>query len=140
MKTNVMNNEKIAKFMEKATTAFETTGKVVLNIKKVCCFTSVLAFFNIIAMTGGNNGVGFLNAMMIILGILGILSGIIACPIKMIGRILALCIGGFTIGLAFMGIGCVIGLMIGVIASALMVMVAPAVVAIPHYFNELKYK
>lgn len=140
MTTNVMENGKIANFMEKATAAFETTGRVLLRIKKVCCFTSLFALFNIIAMTVGNNGETFVDKLMLILGILGVLSGIIACPIKLIGRILALCIGGFTIGLAFLGFGCVIGLMVGLIASLLMVMVAPAVVAIPHYLNDLKYR
>lgn len=125
---------------EKVKYIFYRAMDYLYKIRCVCCFTSILAtlsicFFFDIARFGN-----FWASVITVLIIIGWVSGILACPLKMIGNVIKFVGGGFTIGLGFAVVGCVVGAMIGVAISYVMVLIIPAVVTIPYYFNELRYK
>ncbi len=102
-------------------------------IRCICCFTSVFSLIGtLILLFGGSFGVaGFMF-------VIGLPSAILACPFKFIGISMALIAGGFSIGLCFLGFGCIIGAAIGFILSVVLFIYCPVFVTVPHYFKELR--
>ena len=104
-------------------------------IRCICCFTSVFSVLaTLVLIFGGSDSLA--GAFLLI----GLPSAILACPFKFIGITGALIIGGFSIGLCFLGFGCVIGAVIVLILALLLLFFCPAFVTIPYFFNELRYK
>lgn len=137
MTATVIRNEKFTDLTVNVNEMFNTADKLMEKIQRVCCFTSLLAVFNLAFFIGVPFN-GALGSVVAFLGLLGVASGIVACPMKFIKNALTLCGSAFLMGLAFVVVGCFIGLAIGVFVSCLMIFIAPAFVTIPHYFNELK--
>ena len=102
-------------------------------IRCVCCFTSIFSVLGtLVLMFGGSMTLGG------ILFVIGLPSALLACPLKFLSIVLAFTTTGFTIGLCFVGFGCVIGAAIGFILAVVLWLYFPAFVTIPHYFKELR--
>ncbi|MBR6501983.1 MAG: hypothetical protein IKT42_00915 [Clostridia bacterium] len=102
-------------------------------IRCVCCFTSIFSVLGtLVLIFGGSMTLGG------ILFVIGLPSALLACPIKFLSIVLAFTTTGFTIGLCFVGFGCVIGAAIGFILAVVLWLYFPAFVTIPHYFKELR--
>ena len=128
-------------FAEKVKSIIEKVTDIIYKIRCVCCFTSLLALVGIIFFFADQIQVpDFVGYILTFIWLTGVLSGIIACPIRMFCIISALIIGGITIGLGFLIVGAVIGLTIALIICFGMVLIFPSVVTIRYYFNELKYE
>lgn len=109
-------------------------------VRCVCCFTTIFALSSILFIVLDMSKVGdFVGSLIGICAIIGWVSVIFACPWKMLKLCFKIISRAFVIGLAFMGVGCVVGLMIGVIISFALVFVVPFIITIPHFFNELMY-
>lgn len=108
---------------------------VIRVIRCIACFTSIcstVAFYFMVT-NGPLALVGFF-------GLIGMVSALLACPFKLIGIAISLILGGFSIGLCFLGFGCIIGAGIGMILGVMLAIFFPAFVAIPYFFNDLRYR
>ncbi|MBR6515180.1 MAG: hypothetical protein IKT46_10180 [Clostridia bacterium] len=132
-------NDKPA-FTEKVKNIFEVICNKIYTLRCICCFTSLLALLGIIfPFTDQIYLPDFIGYAVLLGWLIGVLSGIIACPLKMGCTVIAIFITGVSIGAVFLGIGAIFGFMIALIISLLMILVFPSVIAIPHYFKELHY-
>lgn len=128
-------------FKDKAKIVIENILDKIYKIRCVCCFTSLLAVIGLLFLFGEQMQVpDFVGYILAIFWVIGVLSGIIACPLKMIGNVVGLVVGGFAVGLPFLGVGAIVGLVIGLFISVGMVLFFPSIVTIRYYFNELRYK
>ncbi len=128
-------------FIDKAKIVIENILDKIYKIRCVCCFTSLLAVVGLVFLFGEQMQVpDFVGYILAILWLSGVLSGIIACPLKMIGNVVGLVVGGVVIGLPFLGVGAIVGLVIALFICFGMVLFFPSIVTIRYYFNELKYK
>lgn len=128
-------------FIDKAKIVIENILDKIYKIRCVCCFTSLLAVVGLVFLFGEQMQVpDFVGYILAILWLIGVLSGIIACPLKMIGNVVGLVVGGVVIGLPFLGVGAIVGLVIALFICFGMVLFFPSIVTIRYYFNELKYK
>ena len=128
-------------FIDKAKIVIENILDKIYKIRCVCCFTSLLAVVGLVFLFGEQMQVpDFVGYILAILWLIGVLSGIIACPLKMIGNVVGLVVGGVVIGLPFLGVGAIVGLVIALFICFGMVLFFPSIVTIRYYFNELRYK
>ncbi len=108
-------------------------------VRSVACFTTVFMtigyIFSSIGMNGDKVGFMIVGGMMLFIGLLSLL---LACPLKMVLLVGTLVVKGFTIGLCFVGVGCIIGAVIGLIIGLAIVIIIPAAVTIPHYLNNMR--
>ena len=68
---------------------------------------------------------------------IGLLSVVLSCPLKFISLVGKLVQKGFSIGLMFLYVGCIIGALIGLVVGLILVLYLPAVITIPYYFKTL---
>ena len=117
---------------EKVKYRFNQFLNAIYIVRCICCFTSICSVIGtLVLIFGGSMSLaGFMY-------LIGIPSALLACPLKFIQITLSLIVGGFSIGLCFLGFGCVIGAAIGFILSVALWIYFPAFVTIPHFFKEL---
>lgn len=117
---------------EKVKYRFEQFLNAIYIIRCICCFTSICSVIGtLVLIFGGSMGLaGFMY-------LIGIPSALLACPFKFIKITLSLIVGGFSIGLCFLGFGCIIGAAIGFILAVVLWVYFPAFITIPHFFKEL---
>ena len=128
-------------FFKKARDMVEKALNKIYKIRCVCCFTSLFASLGILFLFAEQINVpDYIGYIIAAIWAFGVLSSFIACPIKMIGRIIGLPVSGAIIGLPFLGVGAIIGFGIGLMLSFGMVFFLPYIVTIPYYKYELKYK
>lgn len=128
-------------FFEKAKNVIESLLDKIYKIRCVCCFTSLFALFGLAFLFADSITVpDWMAALLLVAWLLGILSSLIACPFKMIGLVVKFVVGGVAIGLPFLVIGAIFGLVIALLICFFMVLFCPAVVTIRYYFKELRYK
>ena len=101
-------------------------------IRCVCCFTSVFSVIGTLILLFG----GDMTAAGIMFFI-GLPSALLACPFRFMGVAVAMIVSGFSIGLCFLGFGCLIGAAIGFILAVVLFFYFPAFVTIPYFFKEL---
>lgn len=127
------------KFLDKVKIKVERELAKIYKLRCICCFTSLLAIFGVLFLFAEDIKLPmFLQVLIPALWLIGVLSAFIACPLKMIGNIFTFVTGGVVIGLPFLVVGAVVGLVIALIICFGMVFFFPAVVTIPYYKNELK--
>lgn len=126
------------KFFDKVKIKIEKALAKIYKLRCICCFTSLLAILGVLFLFAEDiNLPMFLQVLIFALWLIGVLSAFIACPLKMIGNVIALVTGGVVIGLPFLVVGAVVGLVIALVICFGMVFFFPAVVTIPYYINEL---
>lgn len=126
-------------FFEKGALVFENMLSKIYKVRCVCCFTSVFALSGLAFLSMDTKNVpDFVGYMVLILWAVGILSAIIACPVKLIGKVIKLVAGGTIAGLAFFGVGAALGFAFSMIISMGMVLFFPCIVSVPYYFKELR--
>lgn len=141
---NILTNENKEntelKFFDKVKIKIEKALAKIYKLRCICCFTSLFAILGVLFLFANSiNPPDFIAVIITILWLVGVLSGLIACPLKMIGNVIALVTSGVVIGLPFLGVGALVGLIIALLICFGMVLFFPAVVTIPYYKNELKY-
>ncbi len=136
------NEEKTEmKFFDKVKIKIERALAKIYKLRCVCCFTSLLAILGVLFLFAEDIKLPmFLQVLIPALWLIGVLSAFIACPLKMIGNVIALVTGGVVIGLPFLVVGALVGLIIALFICFGMVFFFPAVVTIPYYKNELIHK
>lgn len=128
-------------FKDKAKIVIENILDKIYKIRCVCCFTSLLALVGIVFIFGEYiQAPDFVGYILAIIWLLGVLSGIIACPLKMIGNIVKFVVGGAVVGFPIFVIGAAFGVAIALMICFGMVFFFPSIVTIRYYFNELRYK
>ena len=133
--------EKVMQYVDKAKAAVEVALDRIRKIRRVCCFTSLFALLGVLFFWADKLTMPhFADIAIVTLWFAGVVSAFIACPLKIIGKVVAFVSSGVLIGLPFMVVGAVVGLIIGLAISLGMVMIFPALVTIPYYFNELNFK
>ncbi len=118
-------------------TAKDKVKSVLGTIRKVCCFSTVFSTIGITMIYAASDN-GIVVAIGFIAAIIGFISSLLACPLRLIMFGLGIMGAGFTIGLSFFGIGCVFGLIIGLFIALLVVFYCPAAVTLHYFFTELK--
>ena len=130
-------------FFEQAKIYTEKALDKIHRLRCICCFTSLFATLGIVMMICVGNDVSppeFVQWITAALWLFGVVSGVVACPVKMIANAFGLIAGGTMIGLPFLGIGAIFGFAIGAMIALGMLLFLPAVVTIPCYLKELRYK
>lgn len=125
--------QKIEGFIAKVADGYDAVMERFLIVRIICCFTALCssaAFIILLVSPNSSGWIGFFE-------LIGIVSALVACPLRLLKAVAGLVIGGFTIGLAFFGIGCLIGAAIGAAVGLALVLYAPAIVTIPYCWNEL---
>lgn len=126
-------------FGDKIDSLFSKLGRGFYKVRCVCCFTTLFSTIGIIlAFVGDNKQVPMTIGGLFIL--IGLISSLLSCPGRLIAVFIACIVGGFEIGLCFLGIGCIIGLCIGIVIGGSLALYFPAIITIKYYFSELRYK
>jgi len=121
---------------EKIKAFFTVIGVAIYGLRCVCCFTSVLALANLSIFIGGDWNISDFWVYVILgIGLLGVISGLIACPLKLILSAVKIITSCATFGLIFTPIGAVIGIIVGLLISIALIFLAPAIITIPHFFS-----
>ena len=104
------------------------------KIRQVCCFTAIFSTVGI--------GMFWLaphtTEMMTLAGVfffIGFLSSIIVCPLDFLSMIGAFTGAGFTCGLYFLLVGCIIGAMVGFAVAMIITIFVPAVITIRYFID-----
>lgn len=109
---------------------------VLALVRFICSFVAILApisvtvIFSVDTHSMSRELGDFLGIFMIIMYAIGMLSALIACPIRLLGTPIRWITKGFEIGLFIPGIGCLIGALIGFVLGASVIFYAPAVITI----------
>ncbi len=115
---------------------FAKLGKGFYILRCICCFTALLSTVATIITILDIEGA---MAAADVLVIIGLISALLACPVRLISTVFSIAAAGFSIGLGFLGVGCVVGLAIGLLIGGFLVLCFPAVITIKYFFNELIY-
>lgn len=121
--------------VEKVVNFFEGVAESFHTLRIICCFLPLLATIGLIVMIWSNStfGVSFFGFCEFV----SILSTLIACPGRCLGTIGKLTLSGFTIGMFFAFVGCIIGAGVGLALGVALFLYVPAVVTIPYCFKNL---
>lgn len=130
---NLTFKQKVERFIATLADKYDALMEKFLPIRIICCFTALCSTIAFIIMLVSPNSSGWIGFFWLI----GFISALIACPIRILKVAVGLLIGGFTVGLAFFGIGCLVGTIIGAVAGYALVLYAPAIVTIPYCWKEL---
>lgn len=125
------------KLGEKMENFFAKFGRGFYTVRCVCCFTALFSTPGWIMIYGTDPT---LQAVAAIFVLIGFLSTLLACPGRIIVIWLGLIVNGFSIGLCFIGVGCIVGLCIGILLGGALAFAFPAAITIPYFFKELRYK
>ena len=82
----------------------------------------------------------FVEVAIAVFWLIGVLSGLIACPVNFLGIVFKYPVTGIVIGIPFLLIGAVVGLVIGLVIAFALIFFFPAIVTIPFYKTELNFK
>lgn len=128
-------------FFEQAKIYADRVLDKIYKLRCICCFTSLFACLGFVFLFAEVfSPPAFVQWIIVALWLFGVVSGVVACPVKMIANAFGLIAGGTVIGLPFLGIGAVFGFAIGAIIAFGMIFFLPAIVTIPYYRNELQFK
>lgn len=125
--------QKVEGFIAKVADEYDAVMERFLTVRIICSFTALcssVAFIILLVSPDSSGWIGFFE-------LIGVVSALVACPLRLLKAVAGLIIGGFTIGLAFFGIGCLIGAAIGAVIGLALILYAPAIVTIPYCRNEL---
>lgn len=130
---NLTLKQKVERFIANIADKYDALMERYLFVRMICCYTalsSTIAFIILLVSPNSSGWIGFFE-------LIGLVSALLACPLRLLKVVAGLIIGGFTIGLAFFGIGCLIGAAIGAAIGLAFILYAPAIVTIPYCRNEL---
>lgn len=132
--------------LERISDFWYSVTDIIYVVRCVCCFTSLLTIICPLYWILQSFGIDFIDAgtfLDTLSGIiwgLGVLSGVIACPLRLLGAAFKIIGGAFMLGAVFLIIGALIGAAFGIGIAVMMIFFAPSIVTIPFYFNELRYR
>ena len=117
--------KKASAFLEKLVSKFRIP-------RIICCFLAILSTVGLVMYLSSGEAL-FSSIFMVV----GLASALFACPGRFLGITAALTIGGFSIGLFFALVGCILGAGIGFALGVALLVYIPAAITIPYCFKEL---
>lgn len=101
--------------------------KMVHKIRIATAFGAVLTTPGMVMMMQGNT-----QGTWILMFVVGLLAAMLTCPIRLLMTPIRWAVKGFWVGLGFVGVGCVPGVLMGFGLGVFALLVAPALVTIPY--------
>lgn len=128
-------------FWDKAKIAVDKALNKLYKIRCICCFTSLFAVLGVLFLFAENiNLPQYVEVAIAVFWLVGVLSGLIACPVNFLGIVFKYPVAGLVIGIPFLLVGAVVGFVIGLVIAFALIFFFPAIVTIPFYKSELNFK